>query len=86
MPVSGICCCRSVDGIPLRRRLSVREVVTNMYHLAGGLALLHFKGWVHNDLHKGNVLQGQRWMLTDFGNSTPMCKPNGDDNELDRMM
>lgn len=69
-----------------QQEVASEGVVCNMYHLAGGLALLHSKDWVHNDLHRGNVLQGQHWMLTDFGNSTPMCKPNGEDNELDRMM
>ena len=82
-------CCRDVDGKFHKKLLPMREVVTNMCQLAGGLALVHLKGVVHSDLHLGNILQGQGgkgWILSDFGNSSHKHKPNGELNELHVMM
>ena len=78
-----------MDGVQYKKKLAVREVVTNLCHLASGLALLHCKGVVHHDLHTGNVLvakDGKSWVLSDFGNSYYRRHANGDDNELHSMM
>ncbi len=67
----------------------MREVVTNMCQVAAALAVIHYKGLVHGDLHKGNIvcaLDGQGWVVGDFGNAAWRFQPDGTDTMRHQMM
>ncbi|KAL3148088.1 Serine/threonine-protein kinase stk11 [Trebouxia sp. C0009 RCD-2024] len=57
------------------KRFQVREVVVGFHSVAAGLAHMHSKGLVDQDLHAGNVLQtldGSGWVKADLGNAVPL--------------
>ena len=67
-----LCCCS----------WEVREVVVGFQGLAAGLAHIHSKGLVDQDLFPGNVLlklDGSAWVKADLGNAASVeldGKPN----------
>lgn len=65
-------------------RLTTRDIVVALQQVASGLAVLDFRGIVHQDLHAHNVLQalnGVGYKIIDLG-SAACCERNDQPNML----
>ena len=58
------------------------------HSVAAGLAHIHSKGWVDQDLFAGNVMQtldGSTWVKADLGNAEPV-EEYGKPNQVDQCL
>jgi serine/threonine protein kinase/Leucine-rich repeat (LRR) protein len=63
-----------------KQELSLKEKISQLFHLSQGLKDIHQKNLVHRDFHSGNILKGiekTTCLIADLG----LCKPA---NELDK--
>src|SRR6266480_6474475 len=59
-------------------KLSLQNKLSLLWNIARGLNEIHNKGFVHKDLHSGNILNSDDWCcITDLG----LCKPVYDQDE-----
>ena len=59
-------------------KLSLDDKLMLFYRIARGLKDIHNKGFIHKDLHSGNILKGGVYSyITDLG----LCKPADDQDE-----
>jgi serine/threonine protein kinase len=60
--------------------LSLENKLGSLHDIAWGLKDIHNKGFIHKDLHSGNILKDADYLdffITDLG----LCKPVDDQNE-----
>src|SRR4051812_46316569 len=60
-------------------KLSLKNKLFLLYRIAQGLSDIHSKGYIHKDLHSGNILSHNVYScyITDLG----LCKPVGEQDE-----
>ena len=66
----------------------MRELVVGFQGVASGLAYIHSKGMVDQDLHSNNILQkldGSAWVKIDLGNAVDV-EVGGCPNKLSKSM
>ena len=63
-------------------KLNLFDKLKSLYFLAQGLKEIHNKGFIHKDLHSGNILSDDEYCyITDLG----LCKPVNEQDEVKKI-